>query len=229
MARAYGDDLRRKVAVGLRPGWGHTGRTRGTFCAGSVGWAKKISRSGVVSGQAERVPHHPGHRPRVGVETQKQVVAWVRGSNLDLTLAEWSARLHREASITLSRGRVWYLVRKLGLRLKKSRSTPPSATTKPTLKRREEFAAKIGAIAPEKMIFLDESGVTTSMTRLYARSLSGQRVHEATPGGHWKIMTILGAMSLRGMIATMTIKAATDRGDFPDLCRTGTLSGTQTG
>jgi transposase len=52
------------------------------------------------------------------------------------------------------------------------------------------------------------------MTRLYARSLSGQRIHEATPGGHWKIMTILGAMSLRGMIATMTIEAATDREIF---------------
>ena len=64
------------------------------------------------------------------------------------------------------------------------------------------------------MIFLDESGVTTSMTRLYARSLSGQRVHEATPGGHWRIMTILGAMSLRGMIATMTIEAATDQEIF---------------
>ena len=48
------------------------------------------------------------------------------------------------------------------------------------------------------------------MTRLYARSPGGQRIHEGTPGGHWKIMTILGAMSLRGMIATMTIEAATD-------------------
>ena len=78
------------------------------------------------------------------------------------------------------------------------------------LKRREEFAIKISTIAPEKLIFLDESGVTTSMTRLYARSLGGQRIHEATPGGHWKVMTILGAMSLRGMIATMTIEEATD-------------------
>jgi transposase len=48
------------------------------------------------------------------------------------------------------------------------------------------------------------------MTRLYARSLGGSRIHESTPGGHWKIMTILGAISLRGMIATMTIEAATD-------------------
>ena len=48
------------------------------------------------------------------------------------------------------------------------------------------------------------------MTRLYARCLGGPRIHEATPGSHWKILTILGAMSTRGMIATMTIEEATD-------------------
>jgi transposase len=60
------------------------------------------------------------------------------------------------------------------------------------------------------LIFLDESGVTTSMTRLYGRAPGGRRIHESAPGGHWKILTILGAMSLRGMIATMTAEAATD-------------------
>jgi hypothetical protein len=77
-------------------------------------------------------------------------------------------------------------------------------------KRRAEFLKKIHSTPQEKLIFLDESGVTTSMTRLYARCLGGRRIHEATPGGHWKIMTILGAMSTRGMIATMTIEEATD-------------------
>lgn len=48
------------------------------------------------------------------------------------------------------------------------------------------------------------------MTRRYARCLGGTRIHESTPGGQWKIMTILGAMSFRGMVATMTIEAATD-------------------
>jgi transposase len=60
------------------------------------------------------------------------------------------------------------------------------------------------------LIFLDESGVSTQMTRRYARAPRGVRVHETTPEGNWKILTILGAMSLRGMIATMTIEAATD-------------------
>jgi len=52
------------------------------------------------------------------------------------------------------------------------------------------------------------------MTRLYARAVGGRRVQEATPGGHWKIMTILGAMSLNGMIAMMTIEEPTDTDIF---------------
>lgn len=48
------------------------------------------------------------------------------------------------------------------------------------------------------------------MTRLYGRCVGGRRIHEATPGGHWKILTILSAMSMRGMIATMTIEEPTD-------------------
>ena len=52
------------------------------------------------------------------------------------------------------------------------------------------------------------------MTRRYARTAGGARIHEATPEGNWKILTILGAMSLRGMIATMTIEEATDADIF---------------
>jgi len=52
------------------------------------------------------------------------------------------------------------------------------------------------------------------MTRLYARCQGGARIHEGTPDGRWKILTILGAISTRGMIATMTVEAATDREIF---------------
>ena len=48
------------------------------------------------------------------------------------------------------------------------------------------------------------------MTRTYGRACGGQRVAEATPQGHWKILTILGALSLRGWVATMTIEEPTD-------------------
>lgn len=52
------------------------------------------------------------------------------------------------------------------------------------------------------------------MTRDYARCLGGVRIPEATPESNWKILTILGAMSTSGIIAAMTIEAATDRDIF---------------
>jgi len=64
------------------------------------------------------------------------------------------------------------------------------------------------------LIYLDESGVSTQMTRLYARAPRGRRVHDAVPGGHWKMLTIVGALSYTGMFAVMTVEAATDREVF---------------
>lgn len=52
------------------------------------------------------------------------------------------------------------------------------------------------------------------MTRTYARAARGQRVHDTVPGGHWKMLTILGAMDHTGMLAAMTVEAATDREVF---------------
>jgi transposase len=80
--------------------------------------------------------------------------------------------------------------------------------------RREAFVEHIRTITPERLIYLDESGVTTSMTRLRARCMGGKRIHEATPGGHWKILTVLSAMRRSGMVATMTIEEATDADIF---------------
>lgn len=61
----------------------------------------------------------------------------------------------------------------------------------------------------ENLIFLDESGITTEMTRRYGRVLGGRRVPEGTPG-RWRTLTVLGAVSLDGWIATMTVEAPTD-------------------
>jgi transposase len=72
----------------------------------------------------------------------------------------------------------------------------------------------IGRIDLDRLIFLDESGVSTQMTRLYARCTGGARIREALPDEQWKILTILGAISTRGMLATMTVEAATDREIF---------------
>lgn len=60
------------------------------------------------------------------------------------------------------------------------------------------------------LIFLDESGVTTEMTRLWGRRVGGERRHDAVPAGRWRTLTLLGAVSVSGWVATMTIEAPTD-------------------
>ena len=130
MARAYDDDLRRKLLAAHDRGEGSLRELASRFGV-SYGWAWKISAQRKHSGQPERVRHHPGRKPHAGVEAQQRVLAWV-AANPDLTLAEIQSKLASEARVQLSRGRVWYLVRRLGLRLKKSRSTPKSGIRKRT-------------------------------------------------------------------------------------------------
>jgi transposase len=129
MGKPIGDDLRRKLLFAYDQGEGTLEELAGRFLV-SLGWAKKISAARNRSGQAERVPHKPGRKPRVGAEQQKLVIAWV-ASQPDLTLVEIQTKLQTEAGITLGVPRVWRLLRKLNLRLKKSRSTPPNAIPKP--------------------------------------------------------------------------------------------------
>jgi len=48
------------------------------------------------------------------------------------------------------------------------------------------------------------------MTRRYGRARRGERVGEGTPCGHWRMLTVLGAVRASGWVAAMTIEAATD-------------------
>lgn len=76
-------------------------------------------------------------------------------------------------------------------------------------KHRAQWAATVAQQPANHFVFLDESGITTEMTRRYGRGLGGQRVPEGTPS-HWRTLTVLGAISLSGWVATMTIEAPTD-------------------
>ena len=72
----------------------------------------------------------------------------------------------------------------------------------------------IGGIAPDRLVFLDECGVLTNMARLWGRSPRGSRAAGMVPCGHWTRLTVLGALGIGGMLATMSIEAATSGAVF---------------
>ena len=72
----------------------------------------------------------------------------------------------------------------------------------------------VGRIAPERLVFLDECGVLTNMARLWGRSPRGTRAYGAVPCGHWQRLTVLGALGIGGIVASMSIEAATSGAVF---------------
>ena len=73
---------------------------------------------------------------------------------------------------------------------------------------RAVFRERVRQLDAKDLVFIDETGITTAMTRRYARARRGERAHGSAPGG-WRRLTVLGALSGEGMVAAMSIAAAT--------------------
>lgn len=61
----------------------------------------------------------------------------------------------------------------------------------------------------DKLVFIDESGAKTNMTRRYGRAKQGQRAIDDTPAGHWCTTTMISSMRLDGSTACMVVDGAT--------------------
>ena len=56
-----------------------------------------------------------------------------------------------------------------------------------------------------RFVFLDETGLTTKMTRLYGRSPRGERLVGAVPHGHWRTTTFIAGLRQSGIIAPLVL------------------------
>ena len=61
---------------------------------------------------------------------------------------------------------------------------------------------------PAKLVFIDETGLSTKMARLRGRAPRGERCRAGVPHGHWKTTTFTGALRLTGMTAPMVLDGA---------------------
>ena len=126
MARAYSNDLRRKFLQAYDKGKGTLGELAERFQV-SVGWAKKISARRTRTGEIDRLPWRRGRVSRVTAAVEEWIRQQVRRQP-DLTLRELQQQLEEAQGLRLSIGRWWRVLRQMGLRLKKSRSTPKNKT-----------------------------------------------------------------------------------------------------
>ena len=68
--------------------------------------------------------------------------------------------------------------------------------------------------AIHRLVFLDETGTTTKMTRLRGRAPRGQRLRAAVPFGHWKTETFIAGLRHDGLVAPFVIDRPMNRNIF---------------
>lgn len=56
-------------------------------------------------------------------------------------------------------------------------------------------------VPARRLVFVDESGANTKMTRFYGRCPVGERLVAAVPQGHYQTSTLIAAVRLRGACA----------------------------
>lgn len=62
----------------------------------------------------------------------------------------------------------------------------------------------------QSVFFLDETGVTTALTKLYGRAVGGKRAVGSAPKNYGKQINILSAMNREGVKASLAVTGSVD-------------------
>jgi transposase len=75
---------------------------------------------------------------------------------------------------------------------------------------RDAWWGHFAGVRLDQLVFLDEFGAATNMTRTRARGPRGERVVCKAPHGHWKVLSTVAAMTVGGALTACTFDAAVD-------------------
>ena len=74
--------------------------------------------------------------------------------------------------------------------------------------KRSAWAGRVPGLDPARLVFLDETGANTKMTRRYGRAPRGERVIGRVPHGHRKTTTFVAGLRADGLVAPMVVDGA---------------------
>src|SRR3954454_2249997 len=199
--QSYSEDLRARVLAAVDAGMAARAAARVFRVSVSYIYKAQIRRrrTGEVSASSRR-----GHRPRKLTLAQETALAAHITAHPDLTLAVLQTWLLEEHAVRLSNGAIWSAVARLGLSFKKTLHAAEQDRPDVAARRRIWRAAQ-PFVDADKLVFIDETGASTKMTRLYGRAPRGRRLLAKAPFGHWKTTTFVAALRRAGLDAPMVL------------------------
>ncbi len=215
-------DLRERILSAYDKGDGHRDQIARRFCV-SEGMVKKLIQQRRHLGDIRPQHHRSGRKPKI-LATHRQAIRKNLAAKPDLTLEELRDAVGLECTIQA----LHYALVDMGLTYKKTLRASEQDRDD-IVKARRQWRRRQNRFDPNRLVFLDESGAQTNMTRLRGRAGRGKRVNAAAPCGRWASTTMIGSIRLDGTTTCMTIAGATDTEVFRAYVGEITLSGVAKG
>lgn len=201
--RPYSNDLRERIVAAIDRGE-HSLRQIARLFLVDLSFLVRLLQRRRTTGSVQPKPHGGGPTPKLDDDAVRQLLELVQ-QQPDATLAELRERLGVPCHVaTIARA-----LRKHHISRKKKTLHAQERDRPEVQAHREAFAKDVAAVGPEHLVFVDEFGVNTSMTRLYGRSPEGTRV-EATAPGEWQNVTMIAGLRPTEVVAPLAFPGATD-------------------
>lgn len=144
-------------------------------------------------GSLEPKPPSGGRSPTLTDKDRQRLLKAV-DRQPDATLAE----LIEECGFDISESALSRELQKLD-RPRKRKVARAAERDEPEIQRqRAAWTNRTDDVDPQRLVFVDETGVSTNMTRRYGRAPEGERVYTDMPHRNYKTLTVLGGMRLGG-------------------------------
>src|SRR5947209_9264862 len=203
----YSQDLRQRVLDTVQRGEGSLRQIARRFLV-SVSFVTRLLRTHRDTGALEPKPHGGGNPAVLTPEDLERLRELIR-QQPDATLQECRQQLGVSCSLmTISRA-----LSRLGLPRKKKVPRAQEQDRPDVQEQRRGFCEGLAGVDPHRLVFVDECGANTAMTRTHGRAPVGQRVYANTPG-HWDSITLTGGLRLSGVTAALAFPGATNTDMF---------------
>jgi len=136
-----------------------------------------------------------------------------------LTLKELQSWLEQEYALCISVPAIdKFLRHKLGYRYKKT-VVASERKREDVAAAREHWQAWQKQCELSKLVFLDETGLSTDMIRRYGRAPGGARCVDAAPAGHWQTLTFIAGLRVDRITAPWCVDQAMTGEAFKEYLR----------
>jgi transposase len=202
--RAYSNDLRERIVVAAHQGELSVREIARLFAV-DLSCVVRLLQRYRQTGSVQPKAHAGGPTPKLDAQAQARLLELVQ-QQPDATLTELRERLGVSCCLmTIARALQRHQITRKKKTLHADEQDSPKVQAQ-----RKKFQKKLAAVDAAHLVFVDESGANTAMTRTYGRAPRGERVLATAPG-QWQNVTLIAGLRTTGVVAPMAWAGATNQ------------------